>query len=179
MTLADVTVLSGVVWAVSCCGVTMRTGDKPERGIAALLMGFWIVTTPLQFLLHDIYGVGLVAHCAFGVCLLWLAARYHRPWIWVMTALAAVLFFMHAILYQPSRPPVLGYLVATDVIVWGGPLFLAAVALRHRHGRNRRGRAPVAAAAAADVTPWAADPESGDPDAPAAFDSGRLEPVAE
>jgi hypothetical protein len=132
---AEIRLLFGVVLAVSCCTATLRIGDAPERKVAMLML-IWVVTTPLQFIVHDHYSLAIVSQCAFGAGLLWLAARYNKAWLWVMTAGAASLFLIHAIFYQPSQRPVLAHVIATDAFVWGAPIFLVLATLYNRSRRK-------------------------------------------
>jgi hypothetical protein len=143
MTLAEVRILSGMAWAVGACVATIRIGDKPERRVAILMAADWVVTTAVQFLSGLMYEPVIIAHFAFGAVLLWFAARYNKAWLWVMTLIAAILFFMHALLYRPSHPVGLLHLVVGDAVAWGAPLFLLIVALRNRN-RRKSGAMPTA-----------------------------------
>ncbi len=138
ITASEFRALFGCLWAVGGCAVTIRIGDQPERRAAILMLLCWVATTIVQFLTHHMIEPVLVGDFAYGLGLLWLAARYNQGWTWFMIFFEAILFFLHAGLYQAHDHRLgLVHLVANDIMAMAGPVVLVVAALRSRHRRRR------------------------------------------
>lgn len=138
MTASEFRALFGCLWAVGGCFITIRVGGKPERLAASLMLLCWVATTIVQFLTHRMIEPVLVGDAAYGLGLLWLAARYNRGWTWFMIFFEAILFFLHAGLYQAHDHRLgLVHLVANNAIAMAGPVVLVVAALLSRHERRK------------------------------------------
>ncbi|MGC1301719.1 MAG: hypothetical protein WA840_05025 [Caulobacteraceae bacterium] len=135
MTLSEIRILFGCLWAAVGCAIAIRIGGEPERRAAMLMVICWVATTAVQFLTGRLFEPVLVGDFVYGVGLLWFAARYNRPWIWIMIAFEAVLFFLHASLYQADRTLGLIHLIANNLMAMGGPVVLVIAAVRSRGRR--------------------------------------------
>jgi hypothetical protein len=136
MTASELRALFGCLWAVAGCAVTIRIGGPPERKAAILMLLCWVATTLVQMLTHHMIEPVLMGDFAYGLGLLWLAARYNQAWTWFMIAFEAILFFLHAALFQAHGRMSLAHLVANNTIAMAGPMVLVFAALRSRHARR-------------------------------------------
>jgi len=143
ITPGEIRVLLGCAWAVVGCAITIRIGAKPERNAAILMLVIWVAVTAVQFLTGRVFEPVLIGDFAYGVGLLWFAVRYNKAWIWLMIAFEAVLFFIHASLYQAQHVVGLLHLIANNLIAAGGPLVLLITALRSQTERNRARTATI------------------------------------
>jgi hypothetical protein len=137
MTASEFRALFGCLWAVGGCAITIRIGGPPERKAAILMLLCWVATTIVQFLTHHMIEPVLMGDFAYGLGLLWLAARYNQAWTWFMIFFEAILFFLHAALFQAHGRMSLVHLVANNAIAMAGPVVLVYAALRSRHARRR------------------------------------------
>jgi hypothetical protein len=142
LTASECRALFGCLWAVGGCTIAIRIGAEPERRAAILMLLCWVATTSVQMLTRHMIEPVLVGDFAYGLGLLWLAARYNQAWTWFMIFCEACLFFLHAGLYQ-AHVPRLGvvHVVVNDVIALAGPAVLVCAALRSRS--QRRGSPPL------------------------------------
>jgi type IV secretory pathway TraG/TraD family ATPase VirD4 len=156
MTPSEFRILFGCLWAAAGCLVAIGVGDRPERRAAILVAVCWVATTAVQFLIRRVFEPVLLGDFAYGLGLLWLASRYNRMWIWLMIALQAAVFFLHAWLYQAQKPPGLAHLILNNLIALGSPAVLVVVALtsRHRRRANARWRTPTFQVRDSGRGPW-------------------------
>jgi hypothetical protein len=138
LTASECRALFGCVWAVGGCAITIRIGGDPERRAAILMLLCWVATTAVQMLTRHMIEPVLVGDFAYGLGLLWLAARYNQAWTWFMIFCEACLFFLHAGLYQAhSHRLGLVHMIVNDVMALTGPVVLVYAALRSRSQRRR------------------------------------------
>jgi hypothetical protein len=87
------------------CFIALRLGDRPERRTAMLVAICWSLTTVAEVATGRQAEPVIIGDAVAGVGLLWLAWRYNKGFLWVMIALEATLFFLHALLDEAGLPP--------------------------------------------------------------------------
>jgi hypothetical protein len=144
LTSTDLRLLVGCAIMAAVCITAWRLGDRPQRGIAAVIAICWVLTTVAEFATGRTAEPVMVGDAVFGIGLLWFVWRYNTVWLWIMIGMEAALFFLHATIYQVGRPPNPLQTVGNNLLATLGLVVLLGAVLRGHFVRRRAQRASAA-----------------------------------
>ena len=121
----------GVVVMLVTCGLTFAIGNRSMRWAAGLIFVCWALAVALEFAIGPHVEILIVANVVNGLGLLVLAVLDGAAWLWIMVALQAAVFLLHALTFgghQPSRREVIG----NNTLITLGLIVMVAAAIMRR-----------------------------------------------